>query len=256
MLGRDHLLLSVATVSLVLAPLFTLYPTAMLVAVVGAAIGSLVPDADSPDAAIFHPRVRGVRGDLGKIVNSIGVLFPAFGYPTKYLIYEPSVTFYDRFVFPDTSIQARHRGLLHSLLGLGTATVLTGSYLLVILAAIGRLSVVYLGVFLVAYLVGALLHLLEDSCTRSGIEWNYPFRSWKVRGNLVTTPKLQDTIYQRLFFVVLGASAVALVFLPSMDPGTSPLVFALVGAIVGVVLWAAFARFVARCELVGSGAPH
>lgn len=40
MLGRDHLLLSVATVLLVLAPLFTLYPNAVLVALVGASIGS------------------------------------------------------------------------------------------------------------------------------------------------------------------------------------------------------------------------
>jgi len=250
MLGRDHLLLSVATVSLVLAPLFTLYPNAMLVAIVGTAIGSLVPDADSPDAAIFHTRVGGIRGDLGTVVNSIGFLFPAFGYPTKYLIYKPSVMFYDRFVFTDVTIGEHHLGFLHSFLGLGTATVLTGLYLVLVLYVIGLFSLRYIGVFLLAYLVGALLHLLEDSCTRSGIEWNYPFRSWTVRGQLVTTSKFEDTVYQRSFLVVVGGVAVALFFLPSMEPQISPLVFGLVGICLGVLLWATFTRFVANCEVV------
>ena len=128
MLGRDHLLLTIATVSLVLAPLFTLYPTAVLVALVGTAIGSLIPDADSPDAAIFHTKVSGLRGGIGGVLNSIGVLYPVFGYVTKYLIYKPSVKFYDAFIFTEMNIEERHRGFLHSFLGLGTATVLTGVY--------------------------------------------------------------------------------------------------------------------------------
>lgn len=64
----------------------------MLVALVGTAIGSLIPDAGSPNAAIFHTKVSGLRGDIGDVMNSIGILYPAFGYVTKYLIYKPSVT--------------------------------------------------------------------------------------------------------------------------------------------------------------------
>jgi membrane-bound metal-dependent hydrolase YbcI (DUF457 family) len=251
MLGRDHLLLSVATVSLILAPLFTLYPNAVLVALVGASIGSLIPDADSPDAAIFHTEVRGLRGSIGKVLNSFGVLYPIFGYITKYLIYKPAVKFYDTVVFDEKTVVERHRGFLHSFLGLGTATVLTGVYLLPILYAVELFSVMLIGVFLLAYLVGSLLHLLEDSCTRSGIQWGYPLRQWRVRGRLKTTPRLEDVIYQRVFILVLGGSVVVLFFLPSNYPGISPMVFAAIGLFSGSILWALFSRYAARCEVVG-----
>ena len=250
MLGRDHLLLTVATVSLVLAPLFTLYPTFVVVALVGTAVGSLIPDADSPDAAIFHTRVSGLRGGIGDVLNSIGVLYPVFGYVTKYLIYRPSVKFYDAFVFTETNIEERHRGFLHSFLGLGTAAVLTGVYLLPLLYVIDLISVVYIGVFLLAYLAGALLHLVEDSCTKSGIQWHYPFRQWKIRGNLTTTTRLRDTIYQRIFSMILGGGVVLLFFLPSIYTEISPILFALIGVAAGGVLWLVFAFFVAKCEII------
>ena len=249
MLGRDHLLLTIATVSLVLAPLFTRYPTVVLVALVGTAIGSLIPDADSPDAAIFHMNVSGLRGGIGSVLNSIGILYPVFGYVTKYLIYKPSVQFYDSFVFTETNIEERHRGFLHSFLGLGTATVLTGVYLLPLLYVLGIVSVVFIGVFLLAYLTGAILHLVEDSCTKSGIQWHYPFRQWRIRGNLTTTTRLADTIYQRVFSVILGGGVVLLFFLPSIYSEISPILFALIGTVAGGVLWLCFAFFVAKCEI-------
>lgn len=92
MLGRHHLSLSVATVALVVFPLFTLYPNATLLALLGAAIGSLIPDADSPDAAIFHTEVRGMKKEgFSNLLNAAAVLNPVFGYATKYLIYKPAV---------------------------------------------------------------------------------------------------------------------------------------------------------------------
>lgn len=175
-----------------------------------------------------------------------------FGYVTKYLIYKPAVNFYDTVVFEETAIVERHRGFLHSFLGLGTATVLTGIYLLPILYAIELFSVVFIVVFLLAYLVGSLLHLLEDNCTRSGIQWGYPFRRWKVRGRLKTTPRLRDAIYQRVFLLVLGGGVGVLFFLPSIYSGISPILFAAFGLFIGSILWVLFARYVAKCEVVGT----
>lgn len=249
MLGRDHLLLTLATVSLVLAPLFAAYPAIVLVALVGTAIGSLIPDADAEDAAIFHTRVRGVRGNVGKAINAIGLLYPAFGYVTRYLIYKPAVRVYDDYVFRGIAIEERHRGFLHSLLGISTATVVTGAYLVVVLAVLGLLSVALLGVFLLAYLVGALLHLLEDSCTRSGIQWHYPFRTWRVRGTLRTSPKVRDALPQRAFLLVLAGVAVVLFLIPPSYPAVPPALFAALGALIGALLWAGFALVIAGCEV-------
>lgn len=245
MLGRHHVSLSVATVGLVVLPLFTLYPMLAMVALVGAAIGSLIPDADSPDAAIFHQEVRGVND----LLNAPGVLYPAFGYVTKFLIYKPVVRFYDTMVFDQYDIGERHRGFLHSLLGLVTLTVLTGLYLLPVLFVLDLLSIIGLGVFLAAYLVGAVLHLIEDSCTKSGIQWNFPFQSWKVRGRLTTTARPEDTKYQRRFLTVLGIGAGAMFILPSLLDHVSVLLLAMAGFVTALVLWAGFSVGIARCGI-------
>lgn len=65
--------------------------------------------------------------------------------------------------------------------------VLTGLYMLPVLFFLELLSLVALAIFLTGYLAGALLHLLEDSCTRTGIQWNFPFQSWRLKGQLRTT---------------------------------------------------------------------
>lgn len=253
MLGRHHLLLSVATVGLVAAPLFVLAPTIALVALAGTAIGSLIPDADAEDAAIFHTEVRGLNGSTGKTLDLLAPVFPVFGYATKYLIYKPSVVLYDTYVFEEQDVVERHRGLLHSVLGLGTATVLTGIYLIPVLLFLGLFSILHLGVFLLAYLVGGVLHLAEDSCTKTGIQWHYPVRDWKVEGRLTTTARRRDTIYQDVFAVVLGGCAVGLFLLAGTYSVAPAPVLLLVGGVLAVALWLGFARLVAKCRIVRAG---
>lgn len=245
MLGRHHVSLSVATVALVVLPLFTPYPGLSMIALVGAAIGSLIPDADSPDAAIFHQEVRGVSD----LLNAPAVLYPAFGYVTKYFIYKPVVTFYDTIVFNQYDISERHRGFLHSFLGLFTLTVVTGLYLIPVLFMLDLLSSIGLGVFLAAYLAGAILHLVEDSCTKTGIQWNFPFQAWTVRGRLTTTARPEDTKYQRGFLTVLGLGAGAMFILPSIIEYVSAFLLAMSGFIIGLILWVGFSIGIARCEI-------
>ena len=156
MLGRHHLTLSVATVALVVLPLFTQFPNAVLVVLVGAAVGSLIPDADSPDAAIFHSEVKGLKGGYSEVVNAAAIVFPAFGFVTKYLIYKPAVWFYDRLVFESYDISERHRGFSHSFLGLGTIAVVTTLYLLPVLYLLELLWLVGVAVFVAGYLGGAV----------------------------------------------------------------------------------------------------
>ena len=57
MLGRHHLLLSLFTVTLLFVPYFQEYTELTLLILLGVAVGSLVPDTDSPDAAIFHEKI-------------------------------------------------------------------------------------------------------------------------------------------------------------------------------------------------------
>lgn len=253
MLGRHHLSLSVATVALVALPLFAVYPNAVILALVGAAIGSLIPDADSPDAAIFHSEVKGLKkSGFGGLLNVTAALNPVFGYPTKYLIYKPAVKFYDEFVFDQYEIAERHRGFLHSFLGLGTMTILTAIYLLPVLYFLGLIWLVGIGVFLTGYLVGAVLHLVEDSCTKTGIQWNFPFQSWRLKGQLRTTAHPEDMRTQQGFLTILGLGAAAMFFLPSVVDQYPAFVFSVLGLLLAIVLWSGFAVAIAKCRVYAS----
>lgn len=249
MLGRHHLLLSVGTVALVVSPLFAHYPNAVLVAIVGTAVGSLIPDADSPDAAIFHPEVRGLKGTSGEVLNAVAPLFPAFGYVTKYLIYKPAVKAYDAFVFDEYEIEENHRGFLHSFLGLGTATVVTALYLVVVLLFLEILSLPHLAIFLGAYLLGALLHLAQDSCTKTGIQWNYPFQDWEIKGGLTTTARPEDTKYQRGFLTVLGVLVGGFFLLPLVFTRVPAVLVSAGSTFVAAILWLFFGKVVAKCRI-------
>jgi membrane-bound metal-dependent hydrolase YbcI (DUF457 family) len=249
MLGRHHITLSVGTVAVVVLPLFMLYPIPVLIILTGTAIGSLIPDADSPDAAIFHSEVKGLTGGYSNLINVVAILNPVFGFGTKYLIYKPAVRFYDSVVFDEYGIKEDHRGFLHSFLGVGTATMLTGVYTLSVLVFLDLLWFTGLGLFLFGYLVGALLHLLEDSCTKSGIQWNYPFQSWKLRGEISTTARPEDMAYQRGLLTVLGVGSLGMFFAPTVTFDIPIIAFVLLG-VGGVSLcWGIFTIRFAKCSV-------
>jgi membrane-bound metal-dependent hydrolase YbcI (DUF457 family) len=165
MLGRHHLALSVLTLSLLLVPFFGSSTTLVIIALIGCAVGSLIPDADASDGAIFHNEVRGVHGNVRPIVNTVALIFPLFGYLTRYGIYKPITSLF--------GIDERHRGFLHTIRGILAAAGLTAVYVVIILLILARdLASFALGllVFMSAYIIGAVLHLIEDTMTVSGVQ--------------------------------------------------------------------------------------
>lgn len=183
MLGKDHITLSVFTVSLILMPLLTMegWESIFILAVIAAGIGSLAPDADSPDAAIFHKRIRGLKGNTRKLFDGwIGPFLPLFGYTLKYLIFKPSV-FIIRFLVNkdklkfDYEVKEAHRGVLHSNLGIIIAASFLTVYCSLVLLFLKVFSLNVLAVFIGAFSAGFFLHMVEDACTVSGINFTFPY---------------------------------------------------------------------------------
>ncbi len=239
-------MLTVATAAVVLAPLLEMYPGFVLVMFIGAGIGSLIPDVDAEDAAVFHQNIRGLNGDIGKAVNnSIGPLLPYFGYSTKYLIYKPAVKIFD-FVTPEKyGFQEKHRTFTHSFLGVFTMTGLTGVYLTPILILLDLFNPVFLAAFLAAYMLGAFLHMVQDSCTKTGIAWNSPFSQWKLKGSLSTG---KDIRKPRFFLIWLGFTSLASFYLSQVYQ--LELILSVLGSVFLIVLsWLVFMKLVSKVEL-------
>lgn len=249
MLGRHHFLLSTLTALVLIVPVLPEYPEIGFLVLVGVGIGSLIPDVDGEDATIFHRNIRGISNQqISNLVNVFANLFPLFGYTTKYLIYKPSRVFYDRILFRNYDFQAHHRGYMHSILGIFTTTSITGLILFAGLYFLEFFNFVYLLVFLTSYLFGAFLHLMQDSCTRTGIVWNQPFHKWKIKGNLVTSSKSKHTVPENLFTLVLVISiSILLAFLPIYS--SNILKLHLFTIILASLYWAFFLIFVAKVEI-------
>ena len=205
MLGRQHLMISVTTAFALAVPFIESFEALSFVFLIGAAIGSLIPDVDAPDATIFHSHVRGLSSEPGKAVGKfIGPVLPLFGYTTKYMIYKPVVHVFN-FV-TSYEFSEKHRNFSHSILGVTSLTAVTGLYITPVLLYTGFFAFMPLAVFLLGYMFGALLHMLEDSCTKTGIAWNAPFSNTKLKGGLTTG---EDNRQPRTLLYTLGIISLA-----------------------------------------------
>ena len=247
MLGRHHLFLSLFTATAIM--LFFLNSNTQLIVfiLIGVAIGSLMPDADSTDAAIFHSHVK-ISGGLGNVINAIiGPILPAFGWVTRWMIYKPALFVSDNTFLKKYHIQEHHRGFLHSFLGIGLATFMIGIYLGIILLIMHSLTWYFL-FFLLAYLFGAFMHLVEDSCTVTGIQFNYPFSNQIVKGKLITRPELAKDPDR--FTSVMGVFVVAIFFSMSYFNALPKALLPILAILLVVIAWAVFLKFVAKIEFV------
>jgi len=159
MRGESHLSISVLMSMPTWYLLYKLSPLSMqnngfIVILIGIAVGSLLPDIDASDAKVMH----GGWSPIGRF--------------TKKFFYKP-LTNTD--IFED-----KHRGFLHSLLG----CFLISAFFIPIVVALSMIiwllnPLMYVLSWLLWWFwlgipIGFLLHLAEDSFTKSGVRWFFP----------------------------------------------------------------------------------
>jgi hypothetical protein len=179
MRGRHHLLLSLLSVFPFVLPFFlasTLSKQAAfaLLFLLAVAVGSLAPDADAPERSLLHYRFR------------------LFDLLLRFVFIKP-VLFLFRMLYRQEIVpfEAReeHRGLFHAPIGVLSSSLFLTGVVVTIAAVFGLFSWLVLLLVFCGLLLGQLLHLLEDSCTRGGIDWAFPFGSRRLRGAFVTRPR-------------------------------------------------------------------
>lgn len=265
MLGKDHITLSVFTVSLLIMPFFTDYALLFILAVIAAGVGSLAPDSDSPDAAIFHDKIKGLKGNTANILNSlIGPILPIFGFIIKFLIYHPSIKAIQFLTKKDKlslqyEVTEAHRGILHSNLGLAIAVVFLFIYgIILMLFFPDMLSLQAILIFTFAFSIGFFLHLIEDTCTVTGINFSFPFsKKLYFKGKIRTGKKDKYTKYTNSFGGYLGALNVGYFLAPSLAEKHVKLTllhWELIIIVVVILSWAIFIKISGVKKHIGKSA--
>mgnify|MGYP000607284249 CR=1 FL=1 len=145
--------------------------------IIGAILGSLLLDIDASDSAIMHNEVK------------------IFGKFFKHIIY-PILLKLSKKLF---DIEGKHRGIMHSILGILLFDIIFLPFSLVIAIAYGYYYNISLLVgfyrimaFFVTLTLGAVLHVMEDGFTVSGV---YPLLPKKVKmaGEIRTFTKGEQT---------------------------------------------------------------
>ncbi len=104
----------------------------------------------------------------------------------RLLIYLPLVFFVGlihKNWLSEYEVKDEHRGLSHSLFGIFLSVFIAGSYILLFKIVIESFPQIAIIPFMASFFLGAIIHLAQDSSTKSGIRWLYPFKQTLVSGN-------------------------------------------------------------------------
>ena len=225
MRGESHLIASFMISLPTIWALYSMAPDAMTDVIVyvlgGVLLGCLLPDVDASDAKVMHGYWR-----------PIGL----FG---KYLFYKP-MTWILRTRYDEKTYQEKHRGYLHSFIGCFLATIyfaipiailfLHSTYVMLLPLE----TTIWVWVVWIGLPFGFLMHLVEDSFTKSGVRWRFP--DGKIYSGQTRTGKKSEYNLLSAFIVTFGILT-AIVYM------ATPSFIVLFGAILGspVLLGALYA---------------
>ena len=216
MRGESHLIASFMISLSTIWALYSMAPDAMtdVIGYVlgGVLLGCLLPDVDASDAKVMHGYWR-----------PIGL----FG---KYLFYKP-MTWILR--TRSDAYREQHRGYLHSFIGCFLATFFFAIPIAIIFVLSTYVSLVPLETSILVWYAwiglpfGFLMHLVEDSFTKSGVRWIFP--GGKTYSSQTSTGKKSEYNLLSAFIVTFGILT-AIVYM------ATPSFIVLFGAILGSLI--------------------
>ena len=189
MLSKDHFVLSIFSDFILFSWLFFQNPFFFFAITFGVFIGCLLPDTDLPKSRIDY--LKGITG--------------FFVFITKNFI-NPLVAIIFEFVLKKP-IDRGHRGITHTIYGILTYCLIIegiGLLLFFVLRTGGFITGYSLFVF--GLFFGGMLHLMEDSCTKSGITPFYPLNGDKKYSGNVSTFNLKEKrpVYYAILLLILS----------------------------------------------------
>jgi len=204
MKGKDHINISVSFVFTLLVPLFfisnqinMLYPIVFIVSVF---IGSLLPDTDCGGKATIYYKFPSIHHFMKNYVGKIII------YTFNKLISKRKLNMKE--------VKDEHRGIVHSPTGILLSSFILSLVVLIIALIIGKLNLIFIGFVFGGLIIGQFLHLFEDSCTISGIDWGFPFKKKLLKGKIKTfdTKDKRPKNFAIIFYFIIALIVVGYSF--------------------------------------------
>jgi len=225
MLGKDHILLSIATMMIFLVPAFfinfidLIYLITLLVAV---SIGALIPDADCGGKATLYYRYPMIDKFMKIIIKPIvwgfGVLVSRKKIRTEHHVKE------------------EHRGIIHSPIGVLISTIFLIIPITIFMLFIKEFSFWILLMIFLGLLIGQFLHLLQDSCTVAGINWAFPFGTNEIKGGIYTFDR-QDQRTKLYSGLLFGISVLLVIGYSFNKINLNPYLLYSLLILISIVVW-------------------
>lgn len=201
MLGKDHINISIAFVIPFLIPLVFLNLGGDYIAfvsfMVAVLIGSLLPDADCGGKATIYYRFPEIDTFMKKVVG-------------KSIIWSFNHLITKKKIQTEHNVGDEHRGIMHSPIGVLFSSLMLVIPILIFALIFNMFNGLIIFAIFTGLVIGQLLHLFEDSCTISGINWLFPFKTKEIKGKIYTFSKdptkkdIRPTIYAGiLYFLVV-----------------------------------------------------
>jgi membrane-bound metal-dependent hydrolase YbcI (DUF457 family) len=180
--GIHHIELSLFTGLILLAPFFLQFSIIVFIILAGIFLGSLLPDSDASDRTAKHRQ---------SVFGAFDIINEIFIYPILLKIFHEN---------------KKHRGILHTIVGVITYSLILSSISAIILFFLNvDLNMILFGLGL---FFGGVLHLMEDCCTYSGVNPFYPkYKNRVFSGNISTNNKKEkrpDQFAKFLMFSFVG----------------------------------------------------
>ena len=184
MLGKDHISISIAFVTPFLIPILFLNGDVLVgvVLLVSVLIGSLLPDADCGGKATLYYRYPMIDGFIKKVVG-------------KSIIFVFNTLVSKKKIKTEHEVKDEHRGIMHSPVGALLSSLMLMLPVVIFALVFGLFNFMVILAIFFGLIIGQLLHLFEDSCTISGINWLFPFSTKELKGKIYTfskDPKRRD----------------------------------------------------------------
>lgn len=197
MLGKDHINISIAFLSAYFIPILFLDIGGNMLAVVSFAIavfiGSLLPDSDCGGKATIYYRFPIVNEFMKKVVGK------TVRFTFSYLISKKKIKV-------EHEVGDEHRGIMHAPVGVLLSSIILMTPIILFAAIFSLFNIFVVLAIFFGLLVGQFLHLFEDSCTVSGINWGFPFSTKELKGEIYTFRKDKDkkdirpVVYSGIFY--------------------------------------------------------